>query len=54
MPRCPAFFSLNKRFKDDVREVTNNHECGLVMDFSEVQEGDVVVAYQQVEEKATL
>ena len=43
-----------KRFKDDVREVTNNHECGLVMDFPEIQEGDVVVAYQQVEEKATL
>ena len=30
-----------KRFKDDVREVTNNHECGLVMDFPEIQEGDV-------------
>ena len=43
-----------KRFKDDVREVTNNHECGLVMDFPEVQEGDVIVAYQQIEEKATL
>ena len=43
-----------KRFKDDAREVTNNHECGLVMDFPEIQEGDVVVAYQQVEEKATL
>ena len=43
-----------KRFKDDVREVTNNHECGLVMDFPEVQEGDVVVAFQQIEEKATL
>jgi len=24
------------------------------MDFPEIQEGDVVVAYQQVEEKATL
>ena len=43
-----------KRFKDDVREVSNNHECGLVMDFPEVQEGDVIVAYQQIEEKATL
>jgi translation initiation factor IF-2 len=39
-----------KRFKDDVREVTNGFECGITLNgFSEFLEGDVLEASQQVE-----
>ena len=43
-----------KRFKDDVREVTQNYECGIVLDFQDVQQGDVIEAFIEVEEAATL
>jgi translation initiation factor IF-2 len=43
-----------KRFKDDVKEVTQNYECGIVLDFQEAAEGDIIEAYIQVEESATL
>lgn len=43
-----------KRFKDDVREVVQNYECGIVMDFPEVEVGDVVEVYERVEEAAKL
>ena len=43
-----------KRFKDDVLEVLNNYECGVVVDSHEVRVGDVIEAYVQVEESATL
>jgi translation initiation factor IF-2 len=36
-----------KRFKDDVREVTEGFECGIVLaGFPEVQEGDIIEAYE--------
>ena len=39
-----------KRFKDDVKEVKNNYECGLNIDkFNDIQIGDVVEAYEEVE-----
>ena len=39
-----------KRFKDDVKEVKTNFECGLVIDdFSDVREEDVIEAYIMVE-----
>jgi translation initiation factor IF-2 len=41
-----------KRFKDDVREVQEGFECGILLDgFNDVKEGDVLEAYetQQVE-----
>lgn len=39
-----------KRFKDDVKEVKSNFECGLVIeDFSDVQEMDIIEAYIMVE-----
>ncbi|MCF0127331.1 MAG: translation initiation factor IF-2 [Pseudobutyrivibrio sp.] len=39
-----------KRFKDDVKEVKTNFECGLVIDdFSDVQEEDIIEAYIMVE-----
>ena len=43
-----------KRFKDDVREVTQNYECGIVLDFQDVQQGDIIEAFIEVEEAATL
>ncbi|MFK7786887.1 MAG: translation initiation factor IF-2 [Crocinitomicaceae bacterium] len=39
-----------KRFKDDVKEVKNNYECGLNIEkFNDMKEGDVVEAFQEVE-----
>ena len=39
-----------KRFKDDVKEVKSNFECGLVIEgFNEVQELDIIEAYIMVE-----
>jgi len=40
-----------KRFKDDVREVTENFECGIGVGYDELEEGDIIEAYV-VEEKA--
>jgi translation initiation factor IF-2 len=39
-----------KRFKDDVREVKNNYECGLNIDkFDDLKIGDVIEAFEEVE-----
>lgn len=39
-----------KRFKDDVREVKNNYECGLNVDrFNDIKVGDIIEAYEEVE-----
>ncbi len=39
-----------KRFKDDVKEVKEGFECGLVFDgFDQMNEGDMVEAYEMVE-----
>ncbi len=43
-----------KRFKDDVQEVAQNYECGMVLDFTEIEDGDIVEAYEQIEESARL
>ncbi|HOU32308.1 MAG TPA: translation initiation factor IF-2 [Synergistaceae bacterium] len=44
-----------KRFKDDVREVAAGYECGLSFNnFQDFREGDVVEAYEIVQEKRTL
>ncbi|MGI5911194.1 MAG: translation initiation factor IF-2 [Syntrophomonadaceae bacterium] len=35
-----------KRFKDDVREVAENYECGIgIYDFNDVKEGDIIEAF---------
>ncbi len=35
-----------KRFKDDVREVMENYECGIgIQDFNDIKEGDIIEAY---------
>ncbi|MEO6550783.1 MAG: translation initiation factor IF-2 [Ferruginibacter sp.] len=44
-----------KRYKDDVKEVTNNMECGLtIKNYSNIQVGDIVEAFEEVEVKRTL
>lgn len=44
-----------KRFKDDVKEVKNNYECGLNVErFNDIKEGDVIEAYEEKEVARTL
>jgi translation initiation factor IF-2 len=43
-----------KRFKDDVREVTEGFECGILLDgFNDVKEGDVLEVYETREVERT-
>jgi translation initiation factor IF-2 len=44
-----------RRFKDDTTEVAQGYECGIMLDgFNDLRVGDVIEAYEIVEEKATL
>ena len=44
-----------KRFKDDVREVAANFECGISLNnCNDLKEGDIIETFKQVEVKATL
>lgn len=44
-----------KRFKDDVKEVATNYECGLnIQNYNEIEVGDIVEAFEQVEIKRKL
>lgn len=44
-----------KRFKDDVKEVGANFECGISLaNCNDLKEGDVIETFKQVEIKATL
>jgi len=44
-----------RRFKDDVKEVTKGYECGVGLEnFNDVKVGDVIEAFESVEERATL
>lgn len=44
-----------KRFKDDVKEVSQGYECGLsIQNFNDIKVGDIVEAYEQVEVKRKL
>jgi len=39
-----------KRFKDDVKEVKNNYECGLNIErYNDIKVGDIIEAYEEVE-----
>jgi translation initiation factor IF-2 len=39
-----------KRFKDDVKEVKNNFECGLsIKNFNEIEMGDMLEVFEVVE-----
>ncbi len=44
-----------KRFKDDVKEVAANFECGISLaNCNDIKEGDIIETFKQVEVKATL
>ncbi len=44
-----------KRFKDDVKEVTTNFECGISLQgCNDIKEGDMIETYQEVEVKQKL
>ena len=44
-----------RRFKDDVREVTQGMECGIVLEnFADVKEGDVLEVYEARQVEQTL
>jgi len=44
-----------KRFKDDVKEVATGYECGLnIRNFNNIEVGDIVESYEQVEVKRKL
>jgi translation initiation factor IF-2 len=44
-----------KRFKDDVKEVNNNMECGLTLrNYNDLKAGDMVEAFEEIEIKRTL
>ena len=44
-----------KRFKDDVKEVASGYECGLdVAGFNNIEVGDIIEGYQEVEVKKKL
>ncbi|MEZ4281361.1 MAG: translation initiation factor IF-2 [Myxococcota bacterium] len=44
-----------RRFKDDVKEVTNGMECGIgVTNYNDVKVGDVIETFERVERAATL
>ena len=41
-----------KRYKDDVKEVTQNMECGLgIKNFNDIKVGDIVEGYEEIEIK---
>jgi translation initiation factor IF-2 len=44
-----------KRFKDDVKEVGNGYECGVVLEgYEDVRVGDVIETFTRVEQKVEL
>ena len=44
-----------KRFKDDVKEVGTNFECGLsIVGYDNIQEGDQIETFTEVEVKKKL
>ena len=44
-----------KRFKDDVKEVTTNFECGIsLVNYNDLREGDILETFTEVEIKAKL
>ncbi|HSU49010.1 MAG TPA: translation initiation factor IF-2 [Segetibacter sp.] len=44
-----------KRFKDDVKEVANNMECGLtIKNYNDLRPGDIIEAFESEEVKRTL
>jgi len=44
-----------RRFKEDVREVTSGHECGIgIENFNDIRRGDIIESFQIEEERPSL
>ena len=44
-----------KRFKDDAKEVTSGYDCGFsIKSYNDLQEGDIIEAFQEIEVHKTL
>ena len=44
-----------KRFKDDVKEVATNFECGIsLVNFNDIQQGDILETFMEIEVKQSL
>ena len=44
-----------KRYKDDVKEVATNFECGIsIVNFNDIQVGDIIETFSEIEIKQTL
>ena len=44
-----------RRFKDDVKEVSNNYECGIGLEnYNDIKPGDIIEAYEIKEFKTKL
>jgi translation initiation factor IF-2 len=44
-----------KRFKDDAKEVAKGYDCGMqIKNFNDIEIGDIVEAYHEVEVKKKL
>jgi translation initiation factor IF-2 len=44
-----------KRFKDDVKEVTTNFDCGIsIVNYNDLREGDILEAFTEIEVKQKL
>ena len=52
---CTGAINALKRFKDDVKEVGTNFECGISLtNCNDIKVGDIIEAYEEVEVKQTL
>lgn len=44
-----------KRFNDDVKEVGKGYECGIMLEnFNDIKEGDIIEAFKEIEQQASL
>ncbi len=50
-----ANWATLKDFKDDAKEVTTNMECGMIIkNYNDINPGDMIEAFEEVEVKRTL
>ncbi len=50
-----GLISSLKRFKDEVKEVKNGYECGVMIDnYSDIKVGDIIETFEEVKTKRTL
>ena len=50
-----AYIAAHMSYKDDVKEVATNFECGIsLVNFNDIQQGDVLETFTEIEVKQTL